>query len=162
MELLVVTLFAVRLAQGPPPPPPPDLTPHREIAVARRAEMRRLHLSEASFEIRKPLTRGETTPLGPPVRLTEVERREFLSILDRVGTYSDEPGVFGCSGREFVVRVVLPQHTFESWFCSSCQSIFPVTPDYGAAGGFDAALSRRGAEAIGKLLRRVHNRARAL
>ena len=159
----MTSLFMLLLAwasQGPPPPPPPDLTPHRELALARRDQTQKLALQALSFTIRKPLRPGEKTPLGPPIKLSSAQRSELLRLLADETTYSETPGVFGCAGREYELTLDLPNRQLMSWFCSRCERLFSVVPEHGQP-GFDAALSEHGSQLLRRFFATVVRGGRA-
>lgn len=153
-----ILLFAL-VSQAPPPPPPPDLSPHPELASARRDEAQHVALQAMSFTIQKPLRPGETTPLGASITLSKNEREELLRLLGEPATYSETPGVYGCMGREYVLTLHLSDRKIVSWFCSRCEQFLSVEPN--GEPRFDAALSEKGSKALRTFFAGVVNPGRA-
>ena len=140
IAILIALVFGKAVV---PPPPLPRRDPH--IRQQRLEYVKALRLDDADISIRAA---GQK-----PVQLSSEQHRRFLEILNDPSSYYDLPGVMGCIGNQVEITVSRPNGAMTSWFCASCQRIFPA-PAKGKA-AFDAALSAGGARRLQRLFAEV-------
>ena len=111
------------------------------IAVERRDELEAHRFADAEIYFG---VQGHYVPLNAALR------ERFLQILHRPESFYDCPGVMGCIGDEFRIRIVTAQRSKEGMFCEACLRVYP-RPEGHESEGLDLVLSEEGAKALREL-----------